>query len=118
MKSTNNYEKVSLRKQVCLELWEMTMITEKDWSANKCRRQIDMLMNLIKQLQKGYAAISVVRKNSVPKLFPATLVYYDAFFKRPFRWEEQNGTIPFWDARTGRWDTFEIENLLDWCVIY
>lgn len=105
-------------KMICKERWLVRIRARLECSEEKGRQHLSKLLGLFNALQNGYVALSYNLKVGKPHLVSATLVYYEEWFGKPFRWEDQNGTIPYWDREAEHWNTFEVENILDWRVIF
>ena len=106
------------RRQSCIAMWCKQMKDNKGWNHDQCMDQVSLIIQVLQQMLRGYAAISYLQKDGTPKLARGTLAYYEHFFNTPFQWVNQNGTIPFWDGDAKVWRTFQVENLLDWRLVY
>lgn len=110
--------KVKKTQEACKERWLNRMLEHKEWSQTCCNIRIQQLIKLLKELTTGYVAICYRQKDDTTLLVCATLINYESFFGHPFRWENQNCTIPYWDIDNSRWSTFQIDNLVQWRTIY
>lgn len=106
------------KKFACMNRWTERMMARKEWTKPQCEKQLKLLVNLFKEMVCGYVALSYQLKVGSPVLVTATLACYEEWFHKPFAWEDQNGTIPYWDSVAEQWNTFEVENVLDWRIIY
>lgn len=118
MRERRERKKREKKREKCQMRWRAQINNNRTWGNRRSIWQVDLLLNLIKQLCKGYAAICFYKKSGKCVLVRGTLTYYEEFFNRPFEWESLNGTIPYWDVENLRWGTFQVENLVDWKPIF
>lgn len=112
-KRTKQTSQEEMRK----ENWKKHIMLEKDYTEPCAQWMAERLEALIDYLQYGYAAIAYRKQDGSFCLVRATLIYYEAEFKKAYDANCIRSTIVYWDAEQQAWRTFRIENFLEWKVI-
>lgn len=94
--------------------WERHILLEKEYTEACALWMAERLEALIDYLQYGYAAIAYRKQDGSFCLVRATLIYYEAAFKRAFDANCIRSTVVYWDVELQGWRTFRIENFLEW----
>lgn len=109
-KRTKQTSKEEMRK----EIWKRHIMLEKDYTEPCARWMAERLEALIDYLTYGHAAIAYRKQDGSFCLVTATLIYYEAEFKRVFDANCIHSTLVYWNVELQAWRTFRIENFLEW----
>ena len=65
-------------------------------------------------MQYGQATVAYRIHNGSFQLVKATLIYYEAEFRKKYDPAEVEGAVVYWNVDEQRWTTFQVENFMEW----
>lgn len=106
-KKASSYE--ALKKR-----WAIRIRLEKNYSEYSAAWMADRLMSLLDYMQYGQAAVAHRKQNGEFRLVRATLLPYEHAFGRKYDLRRVKGTVVYWDLERQAWDSFLLENFMEW----
>lgn len=107
-------KKAVSQEEMRKENWKRHIMLEKDYTEPCARWMAERLEALIDYLQYGYAVIAYRKQDGKFRLVKATLIYYEAEFKKVYDPNGIRSTVVYWNVEQQAWTTFRIENFLEW----
>lgn len=107
--------KISLGKQ---EEWRNKrakhIVFEKEYTETCAVWMVKRIEALIDYMQYGHAVIAYYKQDGTFCLVRATLRHYETDFGQPYDADKMYTTLVYQDVELQRWNTFRIENFLEW----
>lgn len=94
--------------------WAIRIRLEKNYSEYSAAWMAERLMSLLDYMQYGQAAVAHRRQNGEFRLVRATLLPYEHAFGRKYDLKRVKGTVVYWDLERQAWDSFLLENFMEW----
>mgnify|MGYP001777880726 CR=1 FL=1 len=94
--------------------WAIRIRLEKNYSENSAVWMAGRLESLLDYMQYGQAAVAHRRQNGEFRLVRATLLPYEHAFGRQYDLRRVKGAVVYWDLERQAWDSFLLENFLEW----
>ena len=95
-------------------LWKVRIMLQKGYTETCAAWMAKRIEELIDHMQYGYALIAYYKQDGTFKLVKATLIPYEAGFRRKYEITRITGTLIYWDVEQQAWRSFQLENFLEW----
>ena len=96
------------------DLWKIRIMLEKGYKETCAVWMADRIESLIDHMQYGYALVAYHKQDGTFRLAKATLLPYEAGFRRKYDIARVLGTVVYWDVEEQAWRSFQLENFLEW----
>lgn len=94
--------------------WAIRIRLEKNYDETCATLMAERLESLLDYMQYGYAVVAHRRQNGEFRLVRATLLPYEHAFRRKYGIGRVTGAVVFWDVDRQAWNSFQVENFLEW----
>lgn len=95
-------------------LWKTRIMIEKEYTETCTTWMAERIEDLIDHMQYGYALIAYYKQDGTFKLVKATLIPYEAEFRRAYDIVRVTSTLVYWDVEQQAWRSFQLVNFLEW----
>ena len=94
--------------------WKRQIMLEKDYTEQCSEWMAERLEALLDHMQYGHATVAYRKQNGSFQLVKATLIYYEAEFRKKYDPTKIEGAVVYWNVDEQRWTTFQVENFMEW----
>ena len=94
--------------------WKKRIVFEKGYTESCAEWMVERLEALLDHMQYGHATVAYRKQNGSFQLVKATLIYYEAEFRKKYDPAEVEGAVVYWNVDEQRWTTFQVENFMEW----
>ena len=94
--------------------WKKRIVFEKGYTESCAEWMVERLEALLDHMQYGHATVAYRKQNVSFQLVKATLIYYEAEFRKKYDPAEVEGAVVYWNVDEQRWTTFQVENFMEW----
>lgn len=102
------------RKEQRMDRWKKRIITEKNFEKECAEWMVQCLEALTSHMQYGHALIAYRKQDGSFRLAKATLLPYEADFRKKYDPNLIKSDLIYWDVEQQGWRNFLIENFLEW----
>ena len=95
------------------ELWKVQIILKKGYTESCASWMAQRIESLIDHMQYGYVLVAYYKQDGTFKLVKATLIPYEAGFRRKYEIARVTSTLVFWDVEQQAWRSFQLANFLE-----
>ena len=93
--------------------WKRQIMLEKDYTEQCSEWMAERLEALLDHMQYGHATVAYRKQNGSFQLVKATLIYYEAEFRKKYDPTKIEGAVVYWNVDEQRWTTFQVENFME-----
>lgn len=101
----------------CMSIWKKRIAAEKGISEISAEKIVQKCMELVKHMLYGNVMIAFQKQDGTFCLEKGTLVGYENFFHREFRFTVKQESVIYWSEEQHGWRRFRISNLMEWKAI-
>lgn len=105
------------RPDDCMSIWKKRIAAEKGISEVSAEKIVRMCMELVKRMLYGNVMIAFQKQDGTFCLEKGTLVGYEKFFHREFKFTVKQESVIYWSEEQHGWRRFRISNLMEWKAI-